>query len=72
MSTERIAPTDAIAIIPKLSFSDALLSLRRLVTPMDKESKKGTAKTPVVTPEASNAIANICGEALKAMRSTKP
>ena len=54
--TDIIAPTDAIATSPKLSISEALLSFFIVDTPSAKASIKGTAKIPVVAPEASKAI----------------
>ena len=55
--TAIIAPADAIETKPKESFSEDLLFFFNLEIPTDKDSKNGTAKTPVVAPDASNANA---------------
>ena len=56
-----IAPAEASATRPKLSSSDALLSLRSREMPTAKARRKGTARIPVVAPDASNAIARNSG-----------
>ena len=55
--TAIIAPADAIATIPKLSISDALLSFFRAETPIARASINGTVTAPVVAPEESKDIA---------------
>ena len=55
--TPRIAPVEAMATSPKLSFSDALLSFFILEIPKERESINGTASIPVVAPEASKEMA---------------
>ena len=65
--TEIIAPVDAIATNPKLSFSDALLSFFIEEIPIESARIKGTARIPVVDPEASNEIARNSLEVNSAM-----
>lgn len=60
--TAIIAPDDAIATKPKLSFSEDLLSFLRWDTPKERASIKGTVKAPVVAPEASKDIAKNSGD----------
>ena len=60
-----IAPAEAIDIKPKLSFSDDLLSFLIDVIPNDNDKRKGTASIPVVTPDESNAMANISNDVLR-------
>ena len=55
--TERIAPVDAMATRPKLSFSDAFESFLREATPWPIARMNGTVSAPVVAPDASNYIA---------------
>ena len=57
MRTDKIAPVDAIATRPKLSFSEALLSFFKLATPSPKAKINGTVNAPVVAPDASKAMA---------------
>ncbi len=56
-NTDIIAPVDAMATNPKLSFSDALLSFFNFDIPTDRDKINGTASIPVVAPEASKDIA---------------
>ena len=60
--TDMIAPVEAIATNPKLSFSDDLLSFFKLETPIARAKIKGTVKAPVVAPEASKEIAKNSGD----------
>ena len=57
MSRLITAPPDAIATNPKASFSEDLWSFFKREIPNDNANKKGTAKIPVVAPDASNEIA---------------
>ena len=70
--TDIIAPTDAIATSPKLSLSDALLSFFIEDIPTAKAKIKGTAKIPVVAPEASKAIVKNSTGVNKARINTTP
>ncbi len=60
-STLMIAPAEAMATRPKLSASEATLSLRRREMPTARAKRKGTAKMPVVAPEESKAMAKNSG-----------
>ncbi len=60
--TDNIAPVDAMATRPKLSFSDALLSFFNAEMPTESDSINGTARIPVVAPDASNATAKNSGD----------
>ncbi len=66
--TAIIAPAEAMATKPKLSSSEALLSLRRRAMPTAKARIKGTASMPVVAPEASKAMARNSGWVKKARK----
>src|SRR5690606_6795261 len=66
MITVMIAPVEAMATSPKLSFSDALLSFFNAETPMASAKMKGTVNAPVVAPEASNEMARNSGEVKRA------
>ena len=52
-----IAPLEASATKPKLSSSAALLSFFNFEIPTASERMNGTARIPVVAPEASKEIA---------------
>ena len=70
-STAMIAPDEAKATRPKLSFSEALLSFFNLDIPTERANIKGTAIIPVVAPEASKAIARNSRDANIASRKIK-
>ena len=67
--TAIIAPVDAIATKPKLSFSDDLESFLIAVTPIASAIIKGTVMAPVVAPDASKEIARNSLEVNKARTS---
>jgi len=57
---------------PKLSSSDALLSLRKAEIPVASASTNGTSSTPVTAPAASKDMASISGDKKIPIRRIRP
>ena len=70
--TAIIAPVEAIATSPKLSFSENLLSFFKFEIPTAIAKINGTVSAPVVAPEASKDIAINSEEAKMAIASIIP
>lgn len=70
--TAIIAPEEAIATNPKLSFSEDLLSFLRVETPIARANINGTVRAPVVAPDASKDIAKNSGDVNKARIKINP